>query len=66
MEAPSMSSGNDANLSWDRGGQGQSNYQQPDERRQNERREKADDAPAFAEIGSNFFMNKLTSAGSAS
>jgi hypothetical protein len=64
MESVSTSSGNDANLSWDRGGQGQSNYQQPDERRQNDRQEEADDAPSFAAIGSNF-MKKLTTAGSA-
>jgi hypothetical protein len=65
MEAASTSSGNDANLGWDRGGQGQSNYQQ-DERQQNQQQPQQtdDELPDFASIRTNF-MKKLTTAGSA-
>lgn len=63
--SPTTSSGQDANLSWDRGGQGQANYQQPDERQQSGRQKKAGAVPALAAIPSNQFMNTLTALGRA-
>jgi len=65
METSSSNSGNDSNLSWDRGGQGQSNYQQPDERAQSERQKRAGISPAPAANESQDFMNTMTALGSA-
>ena len=66
MEAsPTPSGSQDANLSWDRGGQGQSNYQQPDEREQSERQKRAGTVPDFADFETNQFMNTFTALGRA-
>jgi hypothetical protein len=65
MESTASSSTPDANLSWDRGGQGQSNYQQPDERQQPPRQNKPGVLPALAEVGANPFMNSLAALGRA-
>ena len=62
--APTSSGGQDANLSWDRGGQGQSNYQQPDDRQQSGR-QKRTDTPELTAIQSNPFMTTLTALGRA-
>jgi hypothetical protein len=59
---PTLSSGQDANLTWDRGGQGQSSYQQPDDRQPSQRQKQTDDKPG-ATPKSNLFMNALTSLG---
>ena len=55
----------DSNLSWNQGGQGQSNYQQQDERQQSSRQQNADDTSEFAAASSNQFMNTLTALGRA-
>ena len=59
------SSNQDSNLSWDRGGQGQSNYQQPDQRSQSNRQNETEDFPELATVGSNPFMTPLTAFGRA-
>ncbi len=58
-------SGHDANLSWDRGGQGQSNYQQPDDRTQSERRKRAGVLPGLGSILSNQFTDTIHALGRA-
>jgi hypothetical protein len=61
------SSSHNANLSWDRSGQGQSSsYQQPDERQQSQRQKKAPVLPDIGSILSNQFSNKVHALGRAS
>jgi len=64
---PQMESSSSQNpdLSWDRGGQGQAGYQQPDERSQSQRQKKAGVVPAIAAVQSSQFMNTLTALGRA-
>ena len=59
------SSGQDSNLAWDRGGQGQSSYQQPDERSQSGRQKQAAELPELAGVGSNSFMTTFAELGRA-
>jgi hypothetical protein len=58
-------SGHNTNLSWDRGGQGQSNYQQPDERQQSQRQKKAGVLPGLTSILSNQFTDTIHALGRA-
>jgi hypothetical protein len=62
MESAPTSSGNESNLGWDRGGQGQQGYQNQDDRQQSARQKKAE---VYAGIGAGQFMNTLTSLGRA-
>jgi hypothetical protein len=62
---PATSAGPDPNLAWDRGGQGQSTYQQPDERQPSGRQKKAEALTALAAVEPNEFMNTLTALGRA-
>ena len=57
----SSTGGNGSDLAWNRGGQGQSNYQQPDERPQSKRQKATAIEPELEAIGANHFMNTLTS-----
>jgi len=59
------SASHNADLSWDRGGQGQAGYQQPDDRSQSQRQKKASDASAPAAIRPSQFINTLTALGRA-
>jgi hypothetical protein len=61
----STSSTSDSNLSWDRGGQNQSGYQQPEDRRQSNQEKKEVLFPRLAGIGSENFMDNLTALGRA-
>ena len=62
--APSTSSGNDSNLTWDRGGQNQQGQQQSDERSQSGRQKKEDLFGSLAGVGASQFMTALTAVGS--
>lgn len=55
----------DSNLSWNQGGQGQSHYQQPDERQQSGQQQNADSTSDFESTQSNPFMNTLAALGRA-
>ncbi len=60
MESSSSTGGNtNSNLGWERGGQNQSNYQQPDERSQSQRQRKASPEPEV--VGAGAFMNTFAS-----
>jgi hypothetical protein len=59
------SNGQDANLGWDRGGQGQSNYQQPDERSQSHSQEQTEDFAELTAVGANPFLTSFASLGRA-
>jgi hypothetical protein len=61
----STSSDTNSNLGWDRGGQEQSNYQQPDERSQSERQKRAGVTPDYATVPEDDFMSALTAVGAA-
>ncbi len=64
LSTANASTGQENNLGWDRGGQGQSSYQQPDERSQS-RRQTQDDELELAGVGANPFMETLTALGRA-
>jgi hypothetical protein len=59
MESSSSSS-NNPNPGWERGGQNQSSYQQPDERSQSQRQGRPSAEPELATVGTNDFMNTFT------
>jgi hypothetical protein len=63
--APSTNSGNDSNLAWDRGGQGQQGQQQSEERSKS-RQQNDDESFSLAGLGTNSFMTALSAVGSAS
>jgi hypothetical protein len=65
ITTPASSGGQDANLAWDRGGQGQSNYQQPDERSQSQREEQTEAFPELATVGANPFLTSFAALGRA-
>lgn len=52
--------GNESNLAWDRGGQNQSQYQQPEDRSQRQKRDAEPDL-----VGASQFMNTLSAVGEA-
>jgi hypothetical protein len=66
MDSASASSQHNANLSWDRGGQGQNSYQQPDERQQSQRQKKAAPFPELTSVLSNQFSSVIPALGRAS
>lgn len=55
----------ESNLSWNQGGQGQSQYQQQDERQQSGQQQNADNAQEFATAQSGQFSDTLTALGRA-
>ena len=57
MESSSTGGNTNSNLGWDRGGQNQSNYQQPEERSQSRRQGKASPEPELETVGASAFMN---------
>jgi hypothetical protein len=59
MESSSTGGNTNSNLGWDRGGQNQSSYQQPDERSQSQRQRKANAEPELATVGASAFMNSV-------
>lgn len=63
--ALTMSGSQDSNLSWNQGGQGQSNYQQPDERQQPGRQQNGEATPELAASPSNQFTDTLAELGRA-
>ena len=64
--ATSTSSGSqDSNLGWDRGGQGQSNYQQQEERSRPRRENESETLPELAGVGASPFLSNLTALGRA-
>jgi hypothetical protein len=59
------SSSQDANLGWDRGGQGQAGYQQSDDQQQFTRQKRTTSYDEVETVPSNSFMNAFTSLGRA-
>jgi hypothetical protein len=66
MEAASTGSGSGANLGWDRGGQGQSGYQNSEQQQQSQsNRQQASQELELAGVGADDFSDTLASLGSA-